>query len=301
MITSETVAGPLGRFANRLKREILTNVTPVRWAADGMHEERRRKWAPHLPPLDLAQAGLVSTLQRQGVRIGPLDDLAIPTTDALKPALDRLVAPLANLPTGGASTLRPSTDDLLADLFIWQWGLQDRMLDIVENYLGVPARYYGADVRREVGNSQTVGVRRWHRDAEDRRTVKILVWLNDVDDQGGPYAYIPLAETLYAVEKLHYVAGFVDDARVADMVPAGAVTAATGVKWTAVVADNCRLLHRATPPIARDRFSVTFTWSSRTPMKTEAAPDYTPDQARRIRSGLSARQLACLPPALTCG
>ncbi|NUL45081.1 hypothetical protein F7P69_07720 [Cellulosimicrobium funkei] len=279
----------------------MTKVTPVRWAADGLHEEGRRKWAPHLPPLDLVSAGLVSTLQRQGVHIGPLDDLAIPTTDVLKGALNRLVVPLADLPTGGASTLSPSTDDLLAVLAIWQWGLQDRVLDIVENYLGVPARYYGADVRREVSNSQTVGVRRWHRDAEDRRTVKILVWLNDVGEQGGPYSYNSLAETLYAVERLHYVAGFVDNARVADMVPAGAVTAATGPKWTAVLADNCRLLHRATPPIARDRFSVTFTWSSRTPMKTEAAPNYTQNQTRRIRSGLSARQLTTLLPALAGG
>ncbi|MEO9246154.1 hypothetical protein ABDK96_00455 [Citricoccus nitrophenolicus] len=301
MITAEAVTSPFGRLANRVKREILTNVTPLRWAADGLHEERRRKWAPHLPALDPDQAALVSTLQREGVRIGRLDDLAIPTTDALKTALDRVAGPLAAMAPGRASTVRPSLDELLADLSLWRWGLQDRLLDIVENYLGVPARYYGADVRREVGNNQTVGVRQWHRDAEDRRTVKILVWLNDVDDEGGPYAFVPLAETLSAVERLHYVAGFVDDTKVIRMVAPGSVTTATGPKWTAVVADNCRLLHRATPPVARDRLSVTFTWSSRTPMKTEEAPAFTPDHLRAIRSGLTERQMACLPPAMAQG
>lgn len=301
MITAEAVTSPFARLANRVKREILTNVTPLRWAAEGRHEERRRKWAPHLPALDADQAALVSTLQRDGVCIGPLDDLVIPTTHALKAALDRAAGPLASAPPGGQSTVRPSLDALLADLSLWQWGLQDRLLDIVENYLGVPARYYGADVRREVANSQTVGVRQWHRDAEDRRTVKILVWLNDVDEQGGPYAFVPLAETLYAVERLHYVAGFVEDTKVIRMVAPGSVTTATGPQWTAVVADNCRLLHRATPPVARDRLSVTFTWSSRTPLKTEQAPDFTPDHLRAIRSGLSERQLACLPPGMTLG
>lgn len=301
MITAEAVASPFSRLANRFKREMLTHVTPLRWAIDGRHEERRRKWAPHLPVLDADQASLVSTLHRDGVRIGLLDDLSIPSTDALKAALERVAVPLAALAPAGASTVRPPLDDLLADLSLWQWGLQDRMLDIVENYLGVPARYYGADVRREVANNQTVGVRQWHRDAEDRRTVKILVWLNDVDEEGGPYAYIPLAETLYAVERLHYVAGFVDDAKVLRMVAPGSVATATGPRWTAVVADNCRLLHRATPPVARDRLSVTFTWSSRTPMKTEEAPEFTAQHLRRIRSGLSERQLACLPPAMTRG
>lgn len=301
MNTAESVTSPLGRLANRVKREMLTHLTPLRWAADGRHEERRRTWAPHLPALDPDQAALVSTLHRDGVRVGPLDELAIPGTDALQRALEQVAGPLAALPPAGASTVRPTVDELLADLSLWHWGLQDRLLDIVENYLGVPARYYGADVRREIANDQTVGVRQWHRDAEDRRTVKILIWLNDVDDQGGPYAYIPMVESLYAVERLHYVAGFVDDSKVLRLVAPGSVTMATGPRWTTVVADNCRLLHRATPPVARDRLSVTFTWSSRTPMKTEQAPDFTAEHLRRIRSGLSERQLACLPPRMTRG
>lgn len=298
MFTAAAVTSPLHRLANRVKRELLTRVTPLRWAADGRHEERRRQWAPHLPAVDAGQATLVSILHREGVHIGSLDDLAIPTTDALQAALERVAGPLAAVPPAGSSTVRPTLDELLADRCLWQWGLQDRMLDIVENYLGVPARYYGADVRREVANRQTAGVRQWHRDAEDRRTVKILVWLNEVDDEGGPYAYIPLVETLSAVERLHYVAGFVDDATVLRMVAPGSVKTATGPRWTTVVADNCRLLHRATPPVARDRLSVTFTWSSRTPMKTEQAPDFTLEHLRRIRTGLSERQMACLPPAM---
>lgn len=301
MITADAVTSPLSRLANRVKREMLTHVTPLRWAADGRHEERRRNWAPHLSPLDAPQAALVSTLQREGVRIGPLEELSIPSTDALQSALEKVAGPLASVPPDGASTVRPSVDDLLADLSLWQWGLQDRLLDIVENYLGVPARYYGADVRREVANEQTVGVRRWHRDAEDRRTVKILVWLHEVDEEGGPYAYIPLAETLSAVERLHYVAGFVDDHRVLGMVAPGSVRTATGPQWTAVVADNCRLFHRATPPVARDRLSVTFTWSSRTPMKTEQAPVFTAEHLLRLKTGLTERQLACLPPAMVHG
>lgn len=298
MMPTVELAAPLSRITNRVKRQILTQFPPVRWAADGMHEQRRRNWAPYLPVLDPAQAALVSTLNRDAIRVGPLEDLGVPGTPGLQRALDAVTGPLAARPARGASTVRPSLDELLADLSLWQWGLQDRLLDVIENYLGVPARYYGADVRREVGNSQVEGVRQWHRDAEDRRTVKILVWLNDVDEQGGPYAYLPLAESLQAVDRLRYVSGFVDDGRLGHSVPAGTARSVTGPKWTALVADNCRLLHRATPPVARDRYSVTFTWSSRTPIKTETAPDYSPAHLHRIRTGLSERQLACLPPTM---
>ncbi|QCU78071.1 hypothetical protein E7744_07645 [Citricoccus sp. SGAir0253] len=298
MTTSLTSASALGRAANRAKRQFLSRFPPARWAADGRHEERRRRWAPHLPPLDPEQASLVSALHRDAIRVGPLEDLAVPGTTGLLAALEGLTQSLAAVPPRGASTVRPTPDDLLADLSVWHWGLQDRLLDVVENYLGVPARYYGADVRREVGDSRAEGVRQWHRDAEDRRTVKVLVWLNDVDEAGGPYAYLPLAASLDAVDRLGYVAGFVDDRRLGAAVPEATARLVTGPRWTAIVADNCRLLHRATPPVARDRFSVTYTWSSRTPVKTEPAPAYTPAQRRRIRSGLSRRQLECLPPAL---
>ncbi|MGC5616744.1 hypothetical protein [Georgenia sp. Z1491] len=298
MTPSAELAAPLSRTINRVKRQILTQFPPARWAADGRHEERRRHWAPYLPVLDAQQAALVSTLNRDAIRIGLLEDLAIPRTAELKNALDALVGRLAAQSADGASTLRPSLDELLDDMSLWHWGLEPRLLDVVENYLGVPARYYGADVRREVGNGQVEGVRQWHLDVEDRRTVKILVWLNDVDEQGGPFAYLPVAESLRAVGRLHYVSGFVADDRLDSFVPADAARTATGPTWTTIVADNCRLLHRATPPVARDRYSVTFTWSSRTPIKTQPAPDYSTAHLERIRTGLSARQLECLPPSM---
>lgn len=289
-----------GRVANRVKRQVLAQVTPIKWAADGKHEQRRRDWAPYLPQLAAPEAAIVMELNRVAIRVSQLDDLNIPTTDQLKIALDRLVQPLSELPANGHSTLRLTSDQLLADRALWHWGLQEPLLNLVENYLGVPARYYGPDARREVGNNEVSGVRLWHRDAEDRRTIKILIWLNDVDEQGGPYAYVPMAETLRAIEKLHYVSGFVSDERLRSSIDPSAITRVTGPKWTTLMADNCRLLHRATPPVARDRYSVTFTWSSRTPMKIEEAPTaYAEDQLLRIRGGLSDRQLACLPPALT--
>lgn len=286
------------RVANRAKRQVIAQVPPVRWAAESLHERRRRQWAGNLPPLRERGADLVSRLEAEAIVASTLDDFEVPGTEELKAALEPMIEPLAGRDPAGASTLRPSQEEMVGDLSLWHWGLQDRLLDVVENYLGVSPRYFGPEIRREVADSQAVGVRQWHRDSEDRRMLKILVWLNDVDELGGPFAYLPIVRSEEAVRSLSYVSGFVSEDRLHSIVPADEVRTVTGPKWTAFMADNTRLLHKATPPVARDRYSVTFTWSTRHPLKTIEPVPWTPYQADRITSGLSGRQLGCLPPHL---
>ena len=63
-----------------------------------------------------------------------------------------------------------------------------------------------------------------------------------------------------------------------------------------MLADPARILHRASPAEDQDRYSVTFTWTSRHPIKTmPPAEPLTADEDARIRAGLSPAQLACLP------
>jgi hypothetical protein len=187
---------------------------------------------------------------------------------------------------------------VLADSYIWQWGLQDRVLDLVENFIGLPVRYYGAHVRREVADGECADTRQWHRDIEDHRVLKMLVWINDVGLDGGPFEFLPRKWTDSAIRELGYVSGFVGDDDLARVVPRTEWRAADGPRWTAVLGDTAGILHRARPPTKQDRYSVTFSWTSRRPITTIPAEPFTPDQAARIRRYLTPRQLACLPRAL---
>lgn len=287
------------RVANRAKREVISQVPPARWAADSLDERRRRQWAAQLPSLSGPGADIVRGLEQDAIVVGQLDDdFATPGNAGLKVALEALVGPLSQQDRSGGSTLRPGQADLVSDLALWHWGLQEELLDVVEHYLGVAPRYFGPEVRREVADSQATGVRQWHRDSEDRRMVKVLVWLNDVDELGGPFAYIPVDRSTEAVRELRYVSGFVSDEKLYSIVPEGEVRTVTGPKWTAFMADNTRLVHKASPPVARDRYSVTFTWSTRHPLKTIEPVPWTASQVERIRTGLTERQLGCLPQHL---
>ncbi|MGY1727473.1 hypothetical protein ACI79J_10930 [Geodermatophilus sp. SYSU D01062] len=228
-----------------------------------------------------------------------LDRLAFPGTARLKEGLEVLTARLAGRPSSGPDSSRPPLDEVLAESGVWQWGLQHELLDLVECHLGLPARYYGADLRREDATARTIGVRQWHRDQEDHRMFKILVWLNDVDLGGGPFEYVSRRHTARLVRDLRYVTGFVDDDAMRGQVPESEWRQATGPTWTAVVADTRAVFHRAMPPRQRDRYSVTFSYTSRTPMTTLPVPPVTARQRELATDGLDDRRRACLPRAFT--
>ena len=285
----------LSRVANRAKRQMIARVPAVRHRVMNAHEVKLRDHRPLLPLLDASDTRLVDEINAQGVALRTLDELGVPGTTELQASLNRLIASLSELDPGGASTLKPSHEDLLADSALWRWGLDNRLLDIAENYIGLPVHYLGAAVFRQVADGRTVGTRQWHRDVEDHKMLKILVWLNDVDERGGPFQYIPRPASHRAVEQLKYVGGFLSDKTVDGIVPRSDWMKAVGPRWTAVFADTAGVLHRGSPAVGHDRYSVTFTWASRTPLK--AMPNDEPLTAAenaRVRDGLDARQLSCL-------
>jgi hypothetical protein len=49
----------------------------------------------------------------------------------------------------------------------------------------LPVAYDGASVNYTVADGREVSTRRWHRDWEDRRMLKVAVCLNDVGHGGG--------------------------------------------------------------------------------------------------------------------
>jgi hypothetical protein len=287
------------RAGNRAKLELIARVPAVRDRIDRQYIELLRRHEAQQPCLPTADGHLVDGLRTAGVQVTTLDAIDAPGTAQLRAELKTLVGELAAQPAADQQTLRLPLDRVLEASAVWQWGLSNRLLDLAETYLGLPARYYGADLRREVATGQAVGVRQWHRDVEDHRMLKILVWLNDVDADGGPFQYVDRSHTDRLSDAFRYVSGFVDDARFAAGMPRDEWRSATGPTWTAVVADTRSVFHRATPPVARDRYSVTFSYTSRVPLTTLPVPPVTPAQRALAVAGLRERQLACLPTIFT--
>jgi hypothetical protein len=287
------------RVTNRAKREVVARVAPLNRLVQAAHETRVRAHAPHLPPLAPHESELLDELRSEGVAKTSLDALGLANIDSVKRALEKLVSTLGQTDAGADSSIKPTPEDLLEDRSLWQCGLDPRLLAMAENYIGLPVRYYGAAVFRSIADGKTVGTRQWHRDIEDHRMMKMLVWLNDVSPSGGALEYIPKRRSQEAVERLHYVSGYVKDDDIREVVPPADWRKATGPRWTAVLADPAHILHRGSPAEDQDRYSVTFTWTSRHPVKTmPSAEQFSSTDLSRIREGLDEDQLACLPRAL---
>src|SRR4029079_19170529 len=114
-------------------------------------------------------------------------------------------------------------------------------------------------------------------DIEDRRMLKIIVYLSDVHEGCGPFEYVNQGWTTHAARVLNYASGFVSDSAMARVVPSEEWIQVTGPRLSAIFVDTSRGLHRAKPPTLADRYSMTFTYSSTRPYQT--FPEYALSRA----------------------
>jgi hypothetical protein len=156
-------------------------------------------------------------------------------------------------------------------------------------------------LRRELADGQLTDVRQWHIDAEDRRMFKIILYLNDVAAGGGPFQYMPRALTAEAARRLRYGSGFVTDDTMRTVVPQSRWIECLGSSHTACVADTCKVFHRAQPPRSADRYSITFSWTSTTAMKTYPTMPLSAKAIAYVKANTGERQRACLPPHVAAG
>lgn len=284
------------RVVNRAQREVLMRSPAMRNRHLERREQQRRDHQRALPPLDAKGLQTLEALERDWMKETSLDALA-PGQGVLED-LESLRAVTQRRRPFGRNPTFASPEEIYRHARAWTWGLSPGLLDLVENYLGVPAWYWGADVRCERADGRYFGVRQWHRDVEDLQMLKLLVYLSDVGADAGPFEHLSRTHSREATTGLRYVSGFVADDALARVVPREKWLRRLGSRGTATFVDTCQLFHRASPPAATDRYSITFIWTSRHPLKTYPVPPMKTAHREAIFERLDARQRECLPPGL---
>ena len=236
--------------------------------------------------------GLCRELRTYGVAQRPIGYFGAPY-EAMVAAADRLCAELAAQPVEGVH-FRDVPDDerLLAEPEPYLFALSEPLLDLVEAYMGLPVGYFGVSVKREIANGVLEGTRNFHRDPEDENVLKIIIYLNDVDAGTGPFQCLNAPDSVKV--------GRARGTELERIVPPSNWVTCLGPRLTANVCDTARCLHRASPPLTTDRYSITFSYVSERPYLLW--PD---DLARHYRfrerwgSLLNARQTTALERKLT--
>jgi hypothetical protein len=268
---------------------------PVASRMEASYERAKRLHQAHLPSLRESDARIVEDLKKSGVSITSLEAMELDGVNTLLADAYALVAQHSPW----TQSFQANGADLVAHDKIIRWGLSDRLLDIAENYLGVPVGYDGANVYFTKADGMEAGQRRWHRDAEDRRMLKIALYLNDVEEDGGPLQVLRrqlpdhdrMVRGKFPVlsqEKLETALG--------DFDPDRDVVTCTGKAGTMIFADTAALYHRGKPASARDRCAIFFNYMNRAPLRPFRCERSTISrpQARRLAASMPQRQRDCL-------
>jgi hypothetical protein len=120
----------------------------------------------------------------------------------------------------------------------------------------------------------------WHRDPEDLRLIKAFIYLVDVDDQCGPFTYIPRTHPFGAEsasgQRFDKKKRIADD-RMGRVFPEASWRVCTGAANTMILADTLGY-HRGGKPSVGRRILMTFTYTSGVPITERALSiDRMPD------------------------
>jgi hypothetical protein len=169
----------------------------------------RRMFIREAPALDDVQRQAVDDLKERGLAMLDFRALMLDRWDAVSRAGSEfresrdVVGETQAFRTTGRTTpgkaylIRRSAgtrQQLALDDEILRTGLDARLLNIVNSYLGLWAKLTDADLwfTIPVGSGRPKSdSQRWHRDHEDTRLVKAFLYLSDVDEGAGPFQYIP--------------------------------------------------------------------------------------------------------------
>ena len=237
----------------------------IKYQADSFYQQAIEKNLQNLPTLPTNDIDLIETVKKEGVVISTLEKLGITSTTDMWKSAQNLMLKLSQKTYFQPNQIvnHASPQQIMEYPQIFLWGLEQRLLNIIENYLGLPVAYQGVYFRQDIANQLELGSRLWHIDIEDRKIFKIIIYLNDITADNGPFEYIPKPLTSKIAQSLKYTSGYIQDKIMQGVISSETYQSCTGIAGTVIIADTSSIFHRGKPPLTSDRFAIFFDYTSR--------------------------------------
>ncbi len=223
-----------------------------------------------LPLLHPFENSIVNGLNRDGGVITSLEKLyaeSITSTFDINTARNMAANPKSSAERNKEYVLSASLEQLASAPHLIKWGLEERLLAIAQNYIGLPAAYRGLILRRDFADGKYIETRQWHRDAEDTRILKIIVYLNDVDENGGAFRFLP--KTHAPNKRIKLVNGRVPEHIMNKIVPRDKYVTCLGPTGTVIFTDTVNVWHHGCVPTNTDRLTAFFAYNSHLPLRPQ--------------------------------
>ena len=257
----------------------------------------RRMFSEAPPELDETQRRVVERLTQDGYASLPLTELlgdAVLWNELDANAAQFIAeteADLAREQQGGESSLRRRAGkEFVVRKYAWgvQLGLDDpwlrlgtnaRLLDLANAYLGMWSKLEYVDVwyTPPASAEDRRSSQRWHRDFNDRHLLKAFLYLVDVDEETGPFEYVPRSAPGGELDRLWPWRPLGDNYPPEDELEQridGAAVTFTAPKGT-IIFCNTAGFHRGGFARSKPRVLATFTWDSPASLKALSERNFT--------------------------
>ncbi|MEI1375420.1 phytanoyl-CoA dioxygenase [Nostoc sp. UHCC 0926] len=261
-----------------IKRKIAT------LSSDFEYHVARWKHSRNLPALEGSDRHILNALKKDGVCVTTLADLGLNSSSELLKAASHQLSQMENLNNDHLEQKLPQIYTVTGLPEFYAWGIEKRLLNIIENYIGLPIAFHGVHLRKDFNNKHQFGTLLWHSDAEDRRIIKIFIYLNDVEEKTGPFEYIPRSLTslfswnyfrlYYKLWKSGYMG--IDDEEVKPVIPKSAWKSCPGPAGTVIIVDTKNALHHGTVR-TEDRSALFFCYTANPPERPDLCTQYWDD------------------------
>ena len=171
----------------------------------------RRKFAQHRPELDELQQDVLQRLNKDGYAVVPFKELVSDPAvwheldaDAARFAAETEAGLAAEQGGAEAALRRREGKEFLVRKHAYgveleledPWlrlGYNRRLLDIANTYIGMWSKLEYVDLwyTPPMAGDERKSSQRWHRDFNDRHLLKAFLYLVDVDEDTGPFEYVP--------------------------------------------------------------------------------------------------------------
>jgi hypothetical protein len=257
----------------------------------------RRRYEHERPVLDVVQQKVVDQLREEGYATLPLSDLILEANvwEELEADAARFVAEtqagLEREQAGREAALRRRAGkEFLVRKYAWgvrlglddPWlrlGIHPRLLDVANAYLEMCSKLEYVDVwytPAAGGDEERRSSQRWHRDFNDRHLLKAFLYLVDVDEETGPFEYVPRSAPGGELDRLWPWRPLGDnyppERELIERIDDRAVTF-TAPKAT-IIFCNTSGFHRGGFAKSRPRVLATFTWDSPASLKALSERNY---------------------------
>ena len=257
----------------------------------------------YLPDLDVTGYNILHTMRKEGIATIPLQKLDFSANEPFLRVTQQLIQDLLltdaenyeNEYGQGFQHCIPINPTTIAHKYpeLYLWGLDENLLDIIENCIGLPVAYHGVVARKEILDGQQIGTRIWHKDSEDRNIIRVIIYLSDVlDGESGPFEYIPLTTRLSYKD----FRGFrtLDDVVMRKVMPEKLWKMCLGPSNTVIFGSVAKVFHRGKIP-QKERIAVSYCYTSRNPLNPKLCKEYSFQKGLPLLNvRLSERQKSCL-------